>query len=185
MRNFLRIATNIDVMPLMHAIARRPDLWDAHRWRTTYQNTPHAAVNDIWLRYADPDKTADPNATNPVIADLQPVFYPAWEALPQVRPIVFDLMRRVEAIELGRVLITKLRPGGRILRHADADGAYVDAGSRYHVALQGLPGSLYMAGDETVCMRTGECWWFDHKAVHEVANNSTDDRVHLLVDFRL
>lgn len=185
MRYFQRIAMGIDVIPLYHAVMHQPELWNEQTWRTTYKNTPHVDVSDIWLRYSAPDKTNDTARTQQVTDDVRPVFYHAWNKLPQVRPIVFDLARRVEAIELGRVLITKVPPGGRILRHADAHGEYVDSGARYHIVLNGLPGSLYMCGDETVNMLTGECWWFDHKAEHEVQNNSVDDRVHLLVDFRL
>lgn len=186
MKNFLRIATNVDPLPLLHAALARPSLWGAHRWRTEYVGTPHRDVSDIWLRYSDPDKTADAASTAAVQNDERPVFYPAWDALPQARPIVFALMRQVEAIELGRVLITRLRPGGRIEAHSDATGSYTDqVGRRYHVVLQGKPGSMFRAGDETVCMQTGEVWMFDHLAEHEVWNNSDDDRIHLLVDLRL
>lgn len=185
MRYFQLIAANIDVLPLYHAVMRQPKLWDAHTWRTTYKGTPHKDISDIWLRYSNDAKTSDTSALEPVLADLKPVFYEAWHALPQVKPIVFDLMRRFEGYELGRVLITKLRPGGCIQPHADDVGDYVDNGARYHIVLNGLPGSLYHAGDETVNMLTGTAWWFDHKAVHSVQNNSIDDRVHLLVDFRL
>ena len=44
-----------------------------------------------------------------------------------MRPIVFDLMRRIEAVSLGRVIITRLQPGGRIAPHADTDGDYAGA----------------------------------------------------------
>ena len=59
-----------------------------------------------------------------------------------------------------------------------------DDGMRFHVVLHGLPGSLYKCGDEVVCMRTGEVWWFQHREVHSVENNSSDTRIHLLVDLR-
>lgn len=186
MKNFQQIAASVDIVPLLHAVQRQPELWDQDKWRTTYTNTPHADVSDIWLRYSNIDAVADTNNTEPVVHDTQPVWYPAFQKLPQVRPLVFDLMRRVEAYELGRVLITKLPPGGRILAHSDAVGAYTDQmdGGRYHLILQGLPGSLFKADDETVNMRTGEVWWFNHRAVHEVINNSADDRIHLLIDTR-
>lgn len=186
MKNFQQLAAGVDVGPLMHALQRQPDLWNRHTWRTKYAGTPHADVSDIWLRFADEKATADTNDLSKVVEDTRPVWYPEIHSLPQVRPIVFDLMRRVEAFELGRLLITKLPPGGRILRHSDATGAYTDQtdGARYHIVLQGMPGSLFHAGDETVCMRTGEVWWFNHLAEHAVENNSKDDRIHLLVDTR-
>lgn len=186
MKNFQKIAAGVDVLPLLHAVQRAPDLWNQNKWRTTYKGTPHVDVDDIWIRYAPPQATGDTNDVNPVVQDTHPVWYAAFNQLPQVRPLIFDLMRRVEAYELGRVLITKIKPGGQILPHSDAVGAYTDQedGGRYHIVLQGLPGSLFNAGDETVCMQTGEVWWFNHLAVHSVVNNSADDRIHLLVDTR-
>jgi len=184
MMNFYRLAEGVDVVPLMHAVARQPDLWNANTFRTTFPNTPHGDVDDIWLRFSDPAKCS---TVGTVIGDDTPVWHDAAKRLPQAKPIILDLMRRVDAYELGRVLITKLRPGGRILPHADTDGSYVNTNDRfrYHVVLQGLPGSLYRTGNETVCMRTGEVWWFNPTLEHEILNNSVDDRVHLLVDVRI
>lgn len=184
MRYFQRIAEGVDVMPLLHAVQRNPDLWNQKTFRTTFPNTPHGEVDDIWLRFS-----ADQNCkkVGTVIGDGAPVWHPAADVLMgHVKPILLDLMRRVEAYELGRVLITRLAPGKRILPHADKDGAYVQDKdrARYHIVLQGLPGSLYTTGTETVCMRTGEVWWFNALENHEVVNNSADDRIHLLVDVR-
>lgn len=91
-------------------------------------------------------------------------------------------MRRVEGLRLGRVLVTRLAPGRTIAVHADIRGTYAARYARYHAVLQGLPGSLFRAGPETVCMQTGEVWWFDGAAEHEVVNNSADDRIHLVID---
>lgn len=187
MRNFLKIADGVDVFPLVHALQRNQDLWDQHKYRTTYENTPHKDVSDIWLRFSDVGKVSDPSNLSPVINDSAPVWYDAIQKLPQVKQLIADLMYRVGAYEVGRVLITRLEPGGVILPHADTSGDYVHLGdiARYHIVLQGLPGSLFRCGDETVCMQTGEVWRFNAHEVHEVANNSSDDRIHLLVDLRL
>lgn len=181
MQNFLRIAQGVDTIPVMNTLFRHEELWNQHRFRTTFPNTPHVDVDDIWLRFSDPSKL---ESTGTVIGDNAPIWYPAVHQLPEVRPIILDLMRRVDAHELGRVLITRIKPGGRILPHRDDQGDYVHEKHRmrYHIVLQGLPGSLYRTGDETVCMLTGEVWTFDAFTEHEVLNNSTDDRVHLLVD---
>lgn len=180
MKHFLKIAEGVDVMPLLHAVSVQPDLWSENRMRQTFApDSPHVDVEDIWLRFSELDEPAG------VGDDLETVDYPAFARLPMARPIVFDLARRVEAERIGRVMITKLAPGKRILPHADVLGAYASYYSRYHVPLQGLPGSLFRAGDEQVCMRTGEVWWFDASAPHEVINNSADDRLHLIVDLKV
>lgn len=186
MRNFLQIATNADVLPLLHAVQRQPGLFNTHRFRTTFENTPHAEVDDILLRFSDPSIAKDGD-TAAVMADGNCIWHPAAAALPQARALILDVMRRAEAYALDRVVITRLRPGGCILPHADDVGSYVHDPHRhrYHVVLQGLPGSIYKCGDETVCMRSGEVWHFDALTVHSIENNSSDDRVHLLIDLRI
>lgn len=184
MRYFQKIAENVDTMPMLYALQHNPGLWNQKRFRTTFENTPHAAVDDIWLRFSDDSKTTD---TKSIMADGDCIWHEAIKALPQARVIILDLMRRLEAYAVDRAIITRLAPGRVILPHADNEGSYVHDPDRqrHHVVLQGLPGSLYRTGDETVCMRTGEVWWFDALSEHEVINNSADDRIHMLVDLRI
>lgn len=180
MRNFIKIG-DINVSGLNQSLFRHPELWDQHRFRTEFPNTPHVDVSDIWLRFSALEKC---DTTTNVIGDLSNVWYPAVLKLPEVKEICLSLMRAVGAYELGRVLITRIPPGGRILPHADKDGDYVNSPdrARYHVVLQGLPGSIYKTGNEEVNMQTGEIWAFNAFEIHEVWNHSADDRIHLLVD---
>lgn len=185
MRNFHQRGAGIDVQPLMHQIMRHSELWNTERFRTTYTGTPHIDVDDILLRYSAPEKL-NPEMVADVVNDTGAVWYPAANRLTEYKPIIRSLMNVVEGYSLERLLITRVRPGGRILRHADAAGAYVEMGdiSRYHIVLQGLPGSMFLCGNEQVNMRTGEVWWFNAHEEHEVVNNSGDDRVHLMGDIR-
>lgn len=180
MKNFLLVASGIDVLPLLHAIQRQPDLWDRDRLRTTHPGTPHTEVSDIWLRFNALPKDGEEAK---ILDEHESINYPAMFALPEARPLIFGMMARLSAERLGRCLITKLKPGGRIAPHVDggSHAAYYD---RYHIVLQAFPGSVFRAGDETVQMRPGEVWWFDNSAEHEVINNGSDDRIHLLIDLR-
>jgi len=177
LRNFLRIAESIDTMPLLAALAVRPDLWNANDLRTKYQESPHCEADDIWLWFNKmPDNPAD------VIDDIQTHPYPAWTQLP-VKDMVLNLMRAVGGTQLGRVLITRLAPGHEIYPHAD-EGAPATFYSRYQIMLQCNPGVLFLCGDETVQMKTGDVYWFDNRQTHSVLNNSADDRLALIVDVR-
>jgi hypothetical protein len=181
MRYFTQIAGGVDTMPMLLALQRNSQLWNSDPFRTTYPGTPHSEADDILLRYTGPSVS---RSVDTVIEDEKPVWLPAFRVLPW-KPIVLDLMRRVEAYQLDRLLITRLRPGARIAPHADNVGNYAatnDERARFHVVLQGLPGSLYHNGNETVCMRTGDVWTFTPREVHSVENNSADDRLHLIVD---
>lgn len=185
MKNFQRIFDGVDVAKIHHALIRQPALWNDNKFRTTYENTPHVDVDDIIVRYSSPD-ALNPKNTKNVQNDHGAVWYPAAEKLPQIKPVLLDLMRYVDGYQMDRCLITRLKPGGRILPHADNVGDYVhlEGIARYHIVIQGLPGSLYRCGDETVQMLTGEVWWFDAHKEHEIQNNSADDRIHLMADFR-
>lgn len=180
MRNFQLIAQGLDVAPLLNAVMRRPDLWNEHTLRTTHPATPHKAVDDIWLRFNELPAAGQEAR---VLDEHESINYEAMLRLPQARPLIFGLMARVEGERLGRVLITRLAPGQRIEPHVDggSHAAYYD---RFHVVLHSAPGSVFRCGDESVQMRTGDCWWFDNGIEHEVVNNSADDRVHLIVDIR-
>jgi hypothetical protein len=180
MKNFLKIADNADVTPLNMALALHSDLWNSNDLRTTYPNSPHAAADDIWLRF----NPIDPSDPTKVIDAIEAIPYAPMIILPQCRPLIFGLMARVEGERLGRCLITRLAPGKRIVPHCD-EGAPATYHERFHIVLESHPGCTFRAGDETVYMKTGEVWWFDNTQEHEVVNNSQHNRTHLIVDIKV
>jgi hypothetical protein len=86
MRNFQQVAAGLDVLPLTHALARQPGLWNRQVFRTTYKDTPHGDVDDIWLRFSPAGTEFDA-----VIEDTAPVWHEAAKALPQVKPLVLSI----------------------------------------------------------------------------------------------
>ncbi len=183
MRNFQLIATNVDVIPTLNALACHSDLWDQERLRTTHPLTPHHQVSDIILRFNDLKLYRASGDVSDILDEHESINHPAMFMLPQVRPILFDLMRRVEGERLGRVIITRMAPGTAIDPHIDGGehAAYYD---RYHVTLQNNPGSTFICGQESVYMTAGQVWWFNNAITHSVVNNSVDDRITLIVDIR-
>lgn len=174
MNNFCKIA-EVNIRPLLAAIARQPELWDENNFRTTHQGTVHADASDIWLRYN--------NLSDNIINDLESIDYPAFAKLPQARALVYDLMRFVEGNRLGRVFITKLPVNGRILPHKD-EGESPEYYDRYHIFIQNFEGSVFRCGEEVICPNAGDIYWFNNQIEHEVINNSIDDRLTLVIDIR-
>lgn len=179
MRYFFKLAENVPVLPIMAALARQPELWNQDGLRKDFENSPHTQVDDILLRFGGINKGLS------VGDNLEAVDNPAMLKLPNVKKLVLDTMQLVGGSRLGRVIITRLEPGKKIAPHSDILGEYANYYTRYHLVLQGLPGSMFNCGDETVNMKTGELWWFDAHAEHSVINNSADDRVHMLIDVRV
>lgn len=180
MKNFSLISPGVDVVPLRSAVMMRPHLWNQNTLRIKHPGTAHKDVDDIWLRF---NKVAEGEEFK-VVDDMEAINYPAWWELPQARPLIFDLMRRVEGERLGRCMITRLAPGKTITPHVDM-GAPAEYYDRFHIVLQAAAGCLFRAGEETIQMSTGEIWWFDNRQEHEVMNNSVVDRVHLIADIRV
>lgn len=178
MRHFLKIADGIDVIPLLNALAQRPELWNQYTLRTDHPDSPHREADDVWVMFNDIHE--DPAA---VVDDIDVIPYPAWAEIPLLRPLILDLMRRVEGVRLGRVIISRLAPGASIPEHVD-QGAPATYYTRYHLALQSGPGALTRSGGETINYAPGEFWWFDNRAPHSVINNSADDRIVIIVDVR-
>lgn len=162
MKNFLRLTApgqSLDVMPALHALSVQSSLWE-----------PMSEDADIvWLREPPPPGAVGSFDWSPKLARL-----------PQVRPLVMNVGRVVEACELGCVSIERLLSGRRLQSDVPPPGW-----QRYHIVIQGLPGSLFGCGDETVQMLSGEAWWIDARQQRGAENNSAEDRIHIVMDVRL
>jgi hypothetical protein len=190
MRNFLKIAWDVNVRPAMLALAVNGDLWNQNTLRTMTPGSPHRQVEDIWLRMNDLEKCRQADK-DPVFVDHREcINYPGMSRLPQVRALVMALASQVEAERIGRCIISRMKPGTSIGPHKDIGDdltLYYDNEpyySRFHIVLQGLPGSVFRCVDETVSMQTGDVWWFRNDLEHEVVNNSSEDRIHIVCDMR-
>ena len=178
MRSCQLLASNLDVGRILNEILRRPDLWDENNLRTTHPGTAHSQVSDIWVWF-----NKLPKDESEVINDKEVIPYRAWKQIPALRNVIFALMRQVDAVRLGRVIITRLPPGKEITPHVDG-GAPAEYYSRSHLAIQCLPGNIFQMEEEKVSFQTGQIWWIDNKKLHSVVNNSSDDRIVCIIDLR-
>lgn len=186
MRNFLLLASGVDVTPLLLAIKRRPELWKEDTYLRDYPQGPFKQIESIMLRFPVKgvyETEAELKNHQSTYDQHESIDYPAYAVLTEARSIIMALMTRVGGERLGRVMINKIAPGGVIYPHVDTKD-HTDYYSRFHVVLQSQPGVMFRAGDERVTMANGEAWWFDNSQQHEVINNSADDRIHMVIDIR-
>jgi len=176
---FVQLASGVDVVPVMLELARADHLWDKNPERRLYPGTPHAAMTDITVRYMpEADITMETRG-----AEHRNVFWPAWHALPSLRPMVFALMTRVQAVELGSILLTKLPPGAGIEPHSDAGNwAPTYYNTKAHITLAGS--ALVRCEDDAVVMRQGDIWTFNNLLTHSVECIGEDDRICCIVSMR-
>lgn len=186
MENFLQISSGVDVMPLLLQIRRNRELWKADTYLRDYPQGPFGEVESIILRFPPRSVHETEAALRDHMANFdqhENVDQAPYKILTAARPLIHNLMRYVEGERLGRVLINKIAPGGRVFPHADTP-VHAEYWDRFHIVLESKPGVYFRCGDEEVYMPTGTVFWFDNAREHEVINNTDGDRIHMVVDIR-
>lgn len=190
MRNFLRIAEGMNVKPLLNALYRKSDLWKADDFLRKFPQGPFGETDTIYLRFqehvpVETEEELELYQQNRLAGhDLHECpWRPEVNELPEARAHIMGLVTALGATRLGRCMINRIVPGGRIFPHADSKW-HAEYWDRYHLVLQSHPGNTFRCGDETIWMREGEIWWFQNALEHEVINNSDADRIHLVMDLR-
>lgn len=174
-----KIAERLPVGSLVRAIDCRPDLWKQNTWRQddAWGQQDTEAIMFRWANGNGFDKVRD---------SISVVETGLFEEIPEAFPIIEEALAHIEATELGRVFVVKLKPDGRVYPHADV-GVYSDKFERFHICLQAEEGFQYYTqhpmGPVQVCgMAPGDLWWFNHKRVHWAYNGGETDRISIVLD---
>jgi quercetin dioxygenase-like cupin family protein len=184
MQNFLKVADHVNVRPLLLALQRHPEIFGLHSQRRYAPGSPHPEMTDVWVRYNDCRPfEAGQRPWSEFNDEHESVWYPEADLIPEVRPVVFDLMAAVQGERLGGVLITKLAPGGKIAPHVDK-GWHAEYYDKYYVALKSDPGAAFGFPDGVIEAVAGEVYWFRNDVPHWVINGSKDDRFAMIVCIR-
>lgn len=182
MRYFQQIAAGVEVLPLVLDLYRQPELWDQHRERTGNDGS-FSGTSDIWVRFRAREQLTTAAA---YAEEFRCVWYPAWYALPHLRPIVFGLMARVEAVELGGVLLTRVPAGCQVQPHHDRGRWHSEYfQTKAYCVLSSNSQCYNTCEDERIVMGVGECWLFDNLRMHSTVNEGHTDRITLIVSMRV
>jgi hypothetical protein len=184
MNNFIRLAEGMD---FSEALAQIDDkMWHSDTYLRDYPQGPFGETDSIICRFP-------PISVLETEKELKKHFSKfdqhecEWKEvakdLPIVKNLAMWLMAEVRGTRLGRVIVNRIHPGGRIFRHADTP-VHAQYWSRFHIVLQASQGVNFWCEGETVQMRTGEVWYFRNDLEHEVSNESKDERIHIVVDIK-
>lgn len=185
--NFRKVLSWIDVAPLLDQLSST-DLWSTDtEWTRKKHGTAVYHIENIVLRYVTlgmgegrrlylfEDERGRDDWTRPAGR----VITGAW-------PIVFDLARAVWAEHIGHVIITRMHPGAVIEPHIDQGPPIpgLPYWRRYQVPLQADEGVVFRCGGENLHMTPGDAYWFDNQKPHSVRNDSSRDRLSMIVELR-
>ncbi len=100
--------------------------------------------------------------------------------LDMISPIISDLEKIYDG-RVGKALLINLVAGKKIDGHHDL-GDYLGMARRLHIPIVTNEYVDFTINDESINMKSGECWEINNNRFHSVNNKSTQDRIHLLVD---
>ena len=139
----------MDVAPLLAELEKRPDRWLVNTSRQE-QIRCQRDTQTIFLRTArKPFPPDTPGSEVHATADTK-----ESTNFPRAMAAASQIADRMNG-ELGRVMIVRLKPGGKIYAHKD-QGAYYRVRNRFHLILQAGEGCLLRCQDATVATRAGQ-----------------------------
>jgi hypothetical protein len=170
-----RINRGLNVSGIYWALQQNPHLWDLNKTRTESADSPHYGLSDIWARFGAPDRAVDGQPHDSV-------WYPAANVLG-IKPLCFDLMRFVEGVELGGVLITRIPAGVTCRPHTD-NGWHALRYDKFAVQITSAPGQLFQFEGESLETAPGDVFTFNNQHLHWVTNNTNYERITMIVCIR-
>ncbi|MEW6999413.1 aspartyl/asparaginyl beta-hydroxylase domain-containing protein [Colwelliaceae bacterium BS250] len=100
----------------------------------------------------------------------------ALEKLPYIKQVLASFNE-----VFGRSRLMALEPGCSVPPHSDINYHWYKR-VRIHIPITTTPDVIFSCHDKQVHMAAGECWIFDSWKNHNVENNSSIRRIHLVVD---
>lgn len=175
MRKIELLSSGVNVAPIYWALLANPQLWNTHGARTADPTSPHHGLDDIWARFGDPARAQDGAAHDSF-------WYPSADLLG-IKPLCFDLMRSVNGVELGGVLITRIPPGAQCKPHTDP-GWHARRYEKFAVQIASAPGQRFCFEGESLETKPGDVFRFDNQHKHWVTNETLYERVTMIVCIR-
>lgn len=175
MKYFERLERAVDVAPILAEIERQPDAWVQQTGRQdkggVQRETASIPIRGLRKSRIRGRRRRDVHESRYTSMSRD---FPATTSF--IRLVAFE-----RDADLGRAKIVRMEPHGRVYPHVDR-GDYYAPRDRLHLVVRSPLGSRLCAGDEEVCMREGELWWFDNKQSHEAFNDADTERIHLIFD---
>ena len=109
-----------------------------------------------------------------------------WQVqLPSVTKLLHWAQQKMNARAIGNSVLNCMLPGGNVHLHTDL-GRYFDTYCRFHIPLQTNSQVTFSgASDSQEHMHVGWLYRLNNKCLHQVQNDGTTNRVHLVVDLLL
>jgi len=167
-----------DTFGLLMELAN-PALWDTLPMRTQ-GGSPHRELSDIWVRY-NPIERFDGDIEK-FNAQHVAEWYPVVRAIPTAKALSERIAEDFDS-ELGGVLVTKIPAGKTCYPHVD-HGWHAHHYEKLALQVKGHPAQRFHVEDDELTTVDGDLFTFDNSKVHWVTNESSEDRITMIVCVR-
>lgn len=175
MDNIFKLASGINIMPLVLELKRHSTLWGSRDSRTAYAGSPHRDIKDIWVRFGAEHTSVRPHDS---------VWYPESALLPSAKNLALQVMSHVRGERLGGVLITKVPAGKRVHRHTD-HGWHSEYYDKFALQIESHQQQAFCFDEGELIAAPGDLYWFNNQLDHWVRNDSPVDRITMIICVRL
>lgn len=178
MIKYLQLAQSFDVKRMQWELARLEE----HSWLQHYNKSHYDGKWGIL-----PLRSIGGNPANIVSIHASSVNQlPTYQDTPLLFACpYFQTVINFFECEKTSVRLMKLYRGGLIKEHRDHELSFEEGEARFHIPVITDPGVRFYLDDELISMKEGECWYMNLSLKHRVVNESTIDRVHLVVDCKV
>lgn len=150
----------------------KPDEWIKHFVQQNYEGDwnviplrgPAKATHPVLMIYSDP--SCDEFSNTPFL-----------DKVPYIQQVIESFKCPLQAVRL-----MNLSAGSKIKEHTDFDLSAEDGVIRLHIPITTNDKIVFQLNGTRVIMNEGECWYLRLSDRHSVENNSSLDRVHLVID---
>lgn len=104
---------------------------------------------------------------------------------PQTHTFMQEIYDFLGADRSGVCVFYYLSPGAILHAHRDLTGASSNARIRFHVPIITNDKVFFNVSKKRVIMSPGELWALDTSYLHEVKNESTETRVHIVIECQI
>jgi hypothetical protein len=177
MKHFRKLGTGLPVEAIRGVLVNHYDLWDNITLRQDFEGTPHKFTETIYIR--GPEKLEREFYQGQTEARPYPL---PTELVGPLEDLFAEVKKLIDPVEVGYMMLVSLYPRSGISAHID-EGVYAEHYQRFHIPISSVPNqNLFTCADETVKMKEGELWCFNHQKLHKVTNMSGKERIHLIFD---
>jgi len=156
MKNFFCLAQQVDVPSILYELHRGM----GHKWRPLREKTQVLPIREN-------------------LAGAGFSWYTSAGLVNKIKPLVFDLARRVEATRIEDVSCIRFAPGTKGELHLNG-GAY-EVFEEYFIIVEADKGAILRCDEEQICPAPGQVWWVASNKEAVAQNYSASDLTYITV----